>query len=183
MKSITILEQLGADQQEDQGAGIRVADEVVDAVLKYAGIPPEEYCLRGTGMKQLTHTGAVAIEVKQTAWTTVWRQFFAALLKKYQSLESCHYRRDCGVRDLVDNGSTVKVVYASRAGKEESIEADLVVGADGISSTVRKILVPEVRRVSAGYSIIRGLVQTADLNSEMLDYANTMGVFCTTRGT
>lgn len=45
---------------------------------------------------------------------------------------------------------------------EETAQADLVVGADGIGSTVRELIAPGVRPRSAGYGAWRGVAETAE---------------------
>ena len=52
----------------------------------------------------------------------------------------------------------VKVLFRKHGGTEGHITADLVVGADGPSSTVRKKFHPEVQRKLAGYCALRGTV-------------------------
>jgi 2-polyprenyl-6-methoxyphenol hydroxylase-like FAD-dependent oxidoreductase len=46
------------------------------------------------------------------------------------------------------------------------IEANIVIGADGASSTVRRLLLPEVDRTYAGYVAWRGTVKESLLPEE-----------------
>lgn len=63
------------------------------------------------------------------------------------------------VKNVWDTGDKVEVEYEGRVGNSEKIIADLVVGADGPSSTLRKILLPDVQRKYAGYVAWRGTVR------------------------
>ena len=52
----------------------------------------------------------------------------------------------------------VLVQYRTSDGKEDELGADLLIGADGPSSTIRKALIPDVQRTYAGYCALRGTV-------------------------
>jgi 2-polyprenyl-6-methoxyphenol hydroxylase-like FAD-dependent oxidoreductase len=72
-----------------------------------------------------------------------------------------------GVRviDLKEVGDLVRVGYESMEGRS-TLEADIVAVVDGASSTVRKLLLPEVERTYAGYVIWRGTVNKSSLEDE-----------------
>jgi 2-polyprenyl-6-methoxyphenol hydroxylase-like FAD-dependent oxidoreductase len=76
------------------------------------------------------------------------------------------------VIDLQEAGDLVKVEYESEDGKC-SLEADIVVGADGPSSTVRKLLLPEIERKYVGYVIWRGTVKESLLTEETRTFLGT----------
>jgi 2-polyprenyl-6-methoxyphenol hydroxylase-like FAD-dependent oxidoreductase len=59
-----------------------------------------------------------------------------------------------------------------------SIEGELVVAADGIRSTLRPILLPEVRPEYAGYVAWRGLVDEADLSQATREAIFDKFAFC-----
>lgn len=73
-----------------------------------------------------------------------------------------------GVRmtGLKEFGDGVTVEYENADGRKGSLEADIVVGADGPSSTVRKLLLPEMERTYAGYVAWRGVVKDSLLSEE-----------------
>lgn len=62
------------------------------------------------------------------------------------------------VKNVKDIGEQVEIEYEDKSGKVDKTTADLVIGADGPSSTLRKILFPDVKRDYAGYVAWRGTV-------------------------
>ncbi|KAH9905018.1 FAD binding domain protein [Xylariomycetidae sp. FL2044] len=55
-------------------------------------------------------------------------------------------------------------------GKSSSIEADLVLGADGIHSTMQKLLHAPITKQYAGYITWRGTVPEKDVSSDVIDF-------------
>ncbi|KAK4692996.1 hypothetical protein P7C71_g4313, partial [Lecanoromycetidae sp. Uapishka_2] len=62
------------------------------------------------------------------------------------------------VRDVKDRGEKVEIEFDNREGNRDSITVDLVIGADGPSSTLRKSFLPDVERKYVGYVAWRGTV-------------------------
>ncbi|KAH0291007.1 FAD/NAD(P)-binding domain-containing protein, partial [Aureobasidium melanogenum] len=76
------------------------------------------------------------------------------------------YHYGCNVRSVEDLGSSegVRVRWLNKSEKEEEITADLVIAADGASSSVRRTLLPTVERTYAGYVALRGTVPESDIS-------------------
>lgn len=71
------------------------------------------------------------------------------------------------VTDVTDAGERgVQVAFEDKDGKQESLTADWVFGADGPSSTIRKIFEPSTERTNAGYVAWRGTVLESDVSEE-----------------
>ena len=62
------------------------------------------------------------------------------------------------LKNVKDLGEHVEIEYEDKGGTVATTTADLVIGADGPSSTLRKILLPGVKRDYAGYVAWRGTV-------------------------
>lgn len=92
----------------------------------------------------------------------------AGYIKAVEKLEGdgmATYLSGVRVTNLEEDGDMVRVEYESMGGKG-SIKANIVVGADGPSSTVRRLLLPEVNRTYAGYVAWRGTVKESLLSEE-----------------
>lgn len=72
-----------------------------------------------------------------------------------------------GVEDL--GSGLVRVEYENTNGEKEYLDTNFLVGADGPSSAVRKLMEPESGRTYAGYVAWRGNVKENLLSKETLD--------------
>lgn len=86
------------------------------------------------------------------------------------------------VTGIEDRGEKVLVAYTTGDGTEGTMEADLVIGADGPSSTVRSLLQPDVQRVYAGYVALRGTVREDQVTPNTLEAFRDRFTFFHTRG-
>ena len=86
------------------------------------------------------------------------------------------YCYGCTVTTIHDEGDKVRIDFLRKQpdGSEtaESITANLLVAADGPSSTIRHIFEPQVERTYAGYCVIRGTVPETEASQSARD------VFC-----
>lgn len=71
---------------------------------------------------------------------------------------------DHNVTDIKEEGNGIRVFWTTSKGDEGSLVADMLVGADGPSSTVRKMLQPDVQRTYAGYCALRGTIPERDVS-------------------
>lgn len=79
------------------------------------------------------------------------------------------HRHDHNVTDIKEYGQGVRVFWKKSSGEEGSILVDVLIGADGPSSTVRKILRPDVQRRYAGYCALRGTVPEGEVSQSARD--------------
>lgn len=71
---------------------------------------------------------------------------------------------DRNVTNLKERHDGLEIFWKSSSGDEGSLKADILIGADGPSSTIRGILAPEVQRVYAGYCALRGTVPESEVS-------------------
>lgn len=86
------------------------------------------------------------------------------------------------VINITTTQSKVEVAFQDKDGTEGRLEADLVFAADGPSSTVRGLLLPEVKRTYAGYVAWRGTVLESEVSHSTLDCFKEKFVFFHAKG-
>jgi 2-polyprenyl-6-methoxyphenol hydroxylase-like FAD-dependent oxidoreductase len=140
-----------AEPLAGRGAGI-VAQPELKAILRALGLDADRdlgievaHRLMFSRDGRLTHK--VPIAQTMTAWDRV---FF--LLKA--ALPEANYHRGKELRHVEQGGAGVIGHFADGA----TAEGDILIGADGIRSTVRQHYLPEVAPLYAGYTAWRGLI-------------------------
>jgi 2,6-dihydroxypyridine 3-monooxygenase len=154
---VTVLERSAAPL-EGRGAGIvlhpATARYLVDhgiAALSQISAPVDWLRYLGAHGTVLSQTPC---RFRFTSWTTLYRTLLGCL-------DRSSYRMGAEVVgvEVADGGATV----TTAAG--EPITADLIVAADGVASTIRALLLPEVFPRYAGYVGWRGTVGEAQLSA------------------
>ncbi|MGE5638987.1 MAG: FAD-dependent monooxygenase [Clostridia bacterium] len=79
-----------------------------------------------------------------------------ALLQRSLPVDAIHLGQRC--ISLRQDADRATAVFADRNGRETSVDADVVIGADGIHSIVREAVVPDIRARFSGLSAFRCLV-------------------------
>jgi len=149
-----------------RGAGI-VAQPDLIATLHKIGIDPTDLGVEITTRKILDASGRLTCELScpqvLTAWERVYRVLRDALPKQ-------HYHRGCGVRRFEQDPDRV----IAHIGERGTIECDLLVGADGLRSTIRQQCLPELAPLYAGYVAWRALIPEAafpaTIHRELFEY-------------
>jgi 2-polyprenyl-6-methoxyphenol hydroxylase-like FAD-dependent oxidoreductase len=150
---VTVFERVG-DDLASRGAGIGTHEEL-RAVIQRLGLTVDEtigvwvhtrVCLERDG--SVSHR--LATSQLQSSWARVYR-----LLK--DAFPAGNYRFGMTLERIEQDAAGVTAIFAdgSRA------RGDLLVGADGVYSTVRGLLLPEAQPRYAGYVAWRGLVDEA----------------------
>ena len=143
-----------AEPLAGRGAGI-VAQPELKAVLRTLGLDPDHdlgievpWRLMFSRDGRVTHR--MGIPQTMTAWDRVFHLLKAAL-------PEAAYHPGKEVRRVEQNDGHVIAHFADGS----SEEGDVLVGADGIRSTVRQQYLPDVAPLYAGYAAWRGLVNEA----------------------
>ncbi|KAK5108602.1 hypothetical protein LTR62_008178 [Meristemomyces frigidus] len=184
-----LLERNPDNLLHNQGAGIVAGGDTISFFERYdrTGKPVAVPSYKRIYLNQ---KGDVIHEQAQRQNMTSWDLSYYLLRANYDRIDSAYleggklpevrptdgevtYCSGCTVTAIEDKGDQVLISYLRRGedGKEEAttILADLVVAADGPSSTIRKILEPEVERTYAGYVVIRGTVPEQEGSPEALE--------------
>ncbi|KAF2734819.1 monooxygenase [Polyplosphaeria fusca] len=169
---ITILERNATPLLHDQGAGIVAGGDTLAFFKRYDRCG-RSFAVSSQRRQYLNLNGDVVHREDMVQNMTSWDLVYHILRANFDGTESvyCHVPPPVeahgnarhlhghlvtGVREA-DNGQ-VCVEYTTHDGTTSTILADLVVGADGPSSTLRRILQPDVQRTYAGYVALRGTV-------------------------
>ncbi|HSD53979.1 MAG TPA: FAD binding domain-containing protein [Burkholderiales bacterium] len=135
-----------------RGAGLATHPELMRALERAGATLDESIGVRVRRRVALARDGSVAgtrdLPQVMTAWSRVYR-----LLKDVFPADRYHFGR--GVARVESRGD--RVVATFEDGRRE--EGNLLVAADGIRSTVRMQLAPDVRPQYAGYVAWRGLIE------------------------
>ena len=161
----TVFERVG-EPLSGRGAGIGTHSELI-AALRRLQLPVDDtvgvrvatrICLDRSG--RVTHR--LSIPQLQSSWGRIY-----SLLKG--ALPAGSYRPGMGLEGFAQDPSGVTATFSD--GTRE--RGDLLVGADGIRSTVRELLWPQVQPRYAGYVAWRGLVDEAafplEIHEQMFD--------------
>ncbi|HEY7657966.1 MAG TPA: FAD binding domain-containing protein [Burkholderiales bacterium] len=150
---VTVFERVG-DDLASRGAGIGTHEEL-RAVIQRLGLTVDEtigvwvhtrVCLERDG--SVSHR--LATSQLQSSWARVYR-----LLK--DAFPAGNYRFGMALERIEQDAGGVTAIFADGTRSR----GDLLVGADGVYSTVRGLLLPEAQPRYAGYVAWRGLVDEA----------------------
>jgi 2-polyprenyl-6-methoxyphenol hydroxylase-like FAD-dependent oxidoreductase len=176
--SITVLERLKREELQDLGAGIRLGDEIISSIREYTGTPPEKYALRLETVRFLDEQGEEKITQPIQMWSTTWTQMYRTMKRSLGESSKCTYRMECEVNRVAEiDTKTVSVSFRTSAGVTETVQAGLVIAADGPSSRIRQLMQPDARRKSAGYVLYRGVIEPEECSDQVRDLARAAGVF------
>jgi 2-polyprenyl-6-methoxyphenol hydroxylase-like FAD-dependent oxidoreductase len=138
-----------------RGAGIVAQYELIDR-LRGLGLATEALGVHITSRKILDAQGRVTSEIECPQVLTAWERVYRLLRDAFPPQ---HYHRGRGLAGFAQGADGV----IARFSNGETIAADLLVGADGIRSTVRQQCAPEVLPLYAGYSAWRALISESEV--------------------
>ena len=179
--NVRVLEQNESDIREDRGAGITVGP-AAHKFFKSFDITQEPYYVMCSGVNYLDGESKVKRFMKRPMSNSTWNTLYYRLRANFDGFRS----EVCAIPPtlpkiqgdgVVQMGSKVlnvtylggDVVVEYRDTSKElvnSIKADLVIAADGASSTIRQILLPGIKRTYAGYFAWRGIVPETEISKE-----------------
>ena len=158
---------------EGRGGGIILQPETLRWFRERSSRRPHTLSTSGRFVRYIGPDNTILYqEAKQWAFTS-WSAIYGALLSDF---DTRRYHLGHTMSGLRHYAETVQVEFDGAT----TIEADLVVCADGISSTARKLLLPQVERRYANYVGWRGMVlentfsaETFELLSDALTYSTS----------
>ncbi len=143
---------------EERGAGIGFLPETYRYLVERAGLRLDEVAVATNHIRYLHRDGSVLDDAEHrylfSSWNTVYREML-------QAFDRSRYRLGCEMRSLEidDEGATLR--FASG----ETVRAPLVVCADGVGSTARRLLLPDALVAYSGYVAWRGMAPESELTT------------------
>ena len=147
------------DDLASRGAGIGTHTELL-AVLRRLGLRVDETI--GVNVQTricLDHVGRITHQARLPQFMSAWALIYR-LLKDAFPPE--HYHFGASLARIQPHAGGVTAVFADGATER----ADLLVGADGIRSTVRELIAPAIQPRYAGYVAWRGVADEWDFPPE-----------------
>jgi len=133
-----------------RGAGIVAQPELI-ATLRALGLDTRELGVEMTTRQILDRDGRLTARIECPQTLTAWERVYRVLRDGFPAE---HYHRGKGLRGF-EQGARSVIAHLTDG---TSVEGDLLVGADGLRSTVRQLCAPELVPLYAGYVAWRALI-------------------------
>jgi 2-polyprenyl-6-methoxyphenol hydroxylase-like FAD-dependent oxidoreductase len=162
--SVDIYERVNSELS-GRGAGIVVHRELVER-LEDLGLSIKNLGVHVAMRKIFDVQGRVSLTTKRAQVMTAWERVYRLLRDAFPP--EC-YHRGRSLDAFTQSPRSVSVRFSDG----ETIEADLLVGADGIRSTVRRQCLPEAGPLYSGYTAWRAMIAEnsfpTDVRRELFD--------------
>jgi 2,6-dihydroxypyridine 3-monooxygenase len=155
---VTVYERSSAELQQ-RGAGIGFLPTAYRYLTERARIDLDEISISTSYIRYLDRQGRVIYEQYQPYRFSNWNTVYRSLLRCF-GRERYLLGHECF--GIEPETGTVQI----RQADGEELQFDLLVCADGVNSTARACLLPEIRAAYAGYVAFRGLLPERDLGGE-----------------
>ena len=179
---VHILERNPADRLESQGAGIRTGDNVGKILTQHDRVGTS-LATNNRDVQFSNRAGEIVGLKPRSSQTTSWSTLYYRLRANFDGFKTGYcpevpaplqgegevvFLAGITVTDIKGAAadSSLTVVYENSTGATASLPADLVIGADGSSSLVRRFVQPHVQRRFGGYIAWRGMVVERDVSPE-----------------
>ncbi|RDL41696.1 uncharacterized protein BP5553_01675 [Venustampulla echinocandica] len=179
--NVRVLEQNESSVREEKGAGITVGPDAQEFFSKYDQVPGP-YAVPCPGVNFLDANSKVKQFMKRPMLMSTWSALYYRLRANFDGYKSSFcpdppasaqnqgkavLQMGAKVTNVADTDGQVTVTYIDKAeGTEHSIKSDLVIAADGASSAIRRILLPDAEPLYSGYLGWRGLVPESEMSEE-----------------
>jgi len=145
----------------DRGAGIVMQQETLELLRLCGANRDDDVGVMLTNRKYLNADGSVASSERMPQLMTSWGLLYSWFDRSFPA-ENYHLGHEF---ESVRQGHS-SVTSHFKGGMET--KADRLIAADGFRSTIRNLLLPEIRPEYAGYVAWRGVVPEGELSREIL---------------
>ncbi|KAL5373679.1 hypothetical protein DPSP01_012541 [Paraphaeosphaeria sporulosa] len=179
---ITILERNPTPLLHNQGAGIVAGGDTLKFFKRYDRCN-RDFAVSSQRRQYLNKDGEIVHKEDMVQNMTSWDLVYYMLRANVDYVESAYCKvpsrqpdeaevqhlHDHKVTALEEYHDKLVVKYTTKDDKEGEMEADLVIGADGPSSSIRSLLQSDVERTYAGYVALRGTVREDEVSPKTLE--------------
>jgi 2-polyprenyl-6-methoxyphenol hydroxylase-like FAD-dependent oxidoreductase len=159
------------EELASRGVGLGTHPQLI-AVLRRAGIAFDETMgIKVPKIICLDREGRTIVTQPMSRTTSGWSRLYRALR---EALPARNYRLGKALRHIEQDSDGVTAVFAD--GTRE--HADLLVGSDGIRSTVREQFLPQVQPIYAGYVAWRAVLDEAQVPRDIWAEIFNIYTFC-----
>jgi 2-polyprenyl-6-methoxyphenol hydroxylase-like FAD-dependent oxidoreductase len=150
---VTIVERSGG-RLEGRGAGLGVHPPMLQGLLAAGAEVDGSVGIAVGGRTAFALDGSIVGELRMPQFCTSWGRLYSMLSAAFPE-ERVRYRASLAGFVEDHSGVTARFVDGSE------VRADVLIGADGVRSTVRRQIFPDIDLVYAGYIAWRGMVEEA----------------------
>jgi 2-polyprenyl-6-methoxyphenol hydroxylase-like FAD-dependent oxidoreductase len=170
-----IVFERNAEDLTGRGAGISTHPQLID-ILHRVGIDFDE----SMGIKVdtvicLDKSGKTYLETKTARTMSSWGRLYRSLR---DPLSDEIYRLGMSLRRVEQDARSVTAVFADGS----RVSGDLLVGADGVRSTVREQFLPDIEPNYAGYVAWRAMLDESDVPADIRAEIFERYTFCLPEG-
>jgi 2-polyprenyl-6-methoxyphenol hydroxylase-like FAD-dependent oxidoreductase len=153
-----------------RGAGIVAQAELI-ARLNALGLDTRDLGVAITTRQILDRSGRVAAAIACPQVLTAWERVYRVLRDAFPAER---YHRGLGLKAFTQSGQGI----AAHLSDGSTVEADVLIGADGLRSTVRQQCLPDAVPLYAGYVAWRALLPETKIPPAIHRDMFEMMVFC-----
>jgi 2-polyprenyl-6-methoxyphenol hydroxylase-like FAD-dependent oxidoreductase len=171
---VTVFER-NAEDLTGRGAGISTHPQLID-ILRRVGIDFDESMgIRVDTVICLDKSGKTYLETKTARTMSSWGRLYRSLR---DPLPAESYRLGMALREIEQDAGSVTAVFADGT----RVTGDLLVGADGVRSTVREQFLPDIEPNYAGYVAWRAMLDESDVPPDIRAEIFERYTFCLPEG-
>lgn len=144
---------------DSRGGGIVLQPEILEAFERSGVGYKAPFGVVAHERFYLKQDGTIATNMPMRQTLTSWNLLYGSMRRHFPAER---YHQGKTLTEVTQNNESVTAIFADGT----SDTGDLLVGADGANSTVRKLLLPNYEPQYAGYVAYRGLVDERELDAE-----------------